>query len=88
MVVVVIWLRSYDNDHSSGSKVKGMADEALGNVKQAAGSLFGNESLKRDGIEQERRGEASRGSSYSPTFLIKECALSCSTVSFHREDPS
>jgi len=38
-----------------------MADEALGNVKQAAGSLFGNESLKRDGIEQEHRGESEQG---------------------------
>ena len=38
-----------------------MADEALGNVKQATGSVFGNENLKHDGIEQERRGESKQG---------------------------
>ena len=54
-------VRSYGNDHSTGSKAQGIADEALGNVKQAAGSVFGNESLKHDGIEQERRGEIEQG---------------------------
>jgi len=62
-------VRSYgidpnDTDSSerhSGSKVRGLADEAIGNVKQAAGSTFGNENLKRDGVEQERRGEAEQG---------------------------
>lgn len=49
------------NNHSVGGKAKGMADEAIGNVKQAAGSVFGNENLKRDGTEQERRGEAEQG---------------------------
>lgn len=48
-------------DHHVGSTAKGMADEALGNVKQAAGSVFGSEDLKRDGVEQERRGEAEQG---------------------------
>jgi uncharacterized protein YjbJ (UPF0337 family) len=56
-------VRSYGNDHGTGSKAKGMADEALGNVKQAAGSVFGNENLKRDGVEQERRGESEQGKS-------------------------
>lgn len=46
---------------SAGSKAKGMADEAIGNVKQAAGGVFGNENLKRDGAEQERRGESEQG---------------------------
>ena len=54
-------VRSYSNEHSTGSKAKGLADEALGNVKQAAGSVFGNENLKRDGIDQERRGESEQG---------------------------
>lgn len=49
-----------DDDHP-GSKAKGLADEAIGNVKQAAGSVFGNENLKRDGAQQERRGEAEQG---------------------------
>lgn len=47
--------------HPAEGKAKGLADEAIGNVKQAAGSVFGNESLKRDGLEQERRGEAEQG---------------------------
>ena len=54
-------VRSYSNDHSAGNKAKGLTDEALGNVKQAAGSVFGNENLKRDGIDQERRGESEQG---------------------------
>ena len=67
-------VRSYGNDahtgygagsstagHAAGDKAKGLADEAIGNVKQAAGGAFGNEHLKRDGIEQERRGEAEQG---------------------------
>lgn len=54
-------VRSYGNDHSTGGTTKGMADEAVGNVKQAAGSVFGNDNLKRDGIEQERRGESELG---------------------------
>jgi uncharacterized protein YjbJ (UPF0337 family) len=45
----------------TGSKLAGLANEGLGNVKQAAGSAFGNKSLKRDGLEQERRGEAEQG---------------------------
>jgi uncharacterized protein YjbJ (UPF0337 family) len=49
------------HDHSVGNKAKGMADEVLGNVKQAAGSVFGNDRLKQDGVDQERRGEAEQG---------------------------
>ena len=62
-------VRSYGTDpfdtgrseQHGGSKARGLADEAIGNVKQATGSAFGNESLKRDGLEQERRGEAEQG---------------------------
>lgn len=32
--------------------------EALGNVKQAGGSVFGNKTLKRDDLAREHRGEA------------------------------
>jgi len=49
------------HDHSAGNKAKGMADEAIGNVKQAAGSVFGNDKLKQDGVDQERRGETEQG---------------------------
>jgi len=53
----------YDTGRSEpqGSKARGLTDEAIGNVNQAAGSVFGNEDLKRDGLEQERRGEAEQG---------------------------
>jgi uncharacterized protein YjbJ (UPF0337 family) len=47
--------------HHAGSKLSGLADEGIGNAKQVAGSVFGSESLKRDGLEQERRGEAEQG---------------------------
>ncbi|RYY17305.1 MAG: hypothetical protein EON55_02470 [Alphaproteobacteria bacterium] len=50
-----------DHDHDTGSRVKGMADEAIGNVKQATGSVLGNDKLKQEGVEQERRGEAEQG---------------------------
>lgn len=48
-------------DHSTGNTAKGMAEEAIGNVKQAAGSVFGNDKLKQEGVEQERRGETEQG---------------------------
>ena len=43
---------------STTDKIKGMANEAAGNVKQAAGKLTGNDRLKVDGALQERKGEA------------------------------
>jgi uncharacterized protein YjbJ (UPF0337 family) len=49
------------HDHSTADKAKGVADEALGNVKQAAGSVFGSDKLKQDGVDQERRGEDEQG---------------------------
>ncbi len=42
---------------SSGDKIKGMANEAAGNVKQAAGKMVGNEKLHAEGVAQERKGE-------------------------------
>ncbi|PZU15599.1 MAG: CsbD family protein [Citromicrobium sp.] len=35
-----------------------MANEAIGNVKQAVGSAVGSESLRQSGLAQERKGEA------------------------------
>jgi len=67
-------VRSYDTEpytglgtnddmhrHGAGNTAKGITDEAIGNVKQAAGSVFGNEKLKHDGVQQERGGEAEQG---------------------------
>lgn len=43
---------------STTDKIKGMANEAAGNVKQAVGRATGNERLEAEGFAQERKGEA------------------------------
>jgi len=43
---------------SNTDKIKGMANEAAGNVKQAVGRATGNEKLEAEGFVQERKGEA------------------------------
>ena len=39
-------------------KIKGLANEAAGNVKQAVGKATDNEKLRAEGFVQERKGEA------------------------------
>lgn len=39
-------------------KVKGMANEAVGNIKQGIGKATDNERLRAEGELQERKGEA------------------------------
>jgi uncharacterized protein YjbJ (UPF0337 family) len=36
----------------------GMGDKISGRIKQAAGDLKGDEKLRRDGLREERKGEA------------------------------
>ncbi len=43
---------------STGDKIKGMANEAAGNVKQAVGKATGNDRLRAEGAQQELKGEA------------------------------
>jgi uncharacterized protein YjbJ (UPF0337 family) len=43
---------------STSDKIKGMANEAAGNLKQAAGKAVGNDRMRAEGIVQERKGEA------------------------------
>lgn len=43
---------------STSDKIKGMANEAAGNVKQAVGKATDNEKLEAKGFVQERKGEA------------------------------
>jgi len=43
---------------STGDKVKGMANEAAGNVKQGIGKATDNDRLRAEGIVQEKKGEA------------------------------
>jgi uncharacterized protein YjbJ (UPF0337 family) len=42
---------------STGDKIKGAANEAAGNLKQAAGKALGNERLQAEGKVQEIKGE-------------------------------
>lgn len=39
-------------------KAKGLANEAVGNAKQAIGKATGNDRLRAEGALQERKGEA------------------------------
>ena len=43
---------------STSDKIKGLANEAAGNLKQAAGKVVGNDRMRAEGIVQERKGEA------------------------------
>ena len=41
-------------------KAKGLGNEIVGNIKQAAGKVSGNQRLQAEGIAQERRGEGQK----------------------------
>ncbi len=43
---------------STGDKVKGMANEAVGNIKQGVGKATDNDKLRAEGKVQEKKGEA------------------------------
>lgn len=43
---------------SATDKIKGLANEAAGNVKQAAGKAMDKPGLHAEGVAQERKGEA------------------------------
>lgn len=43
---------------SNTDKIKGAANEAIGNVKQGVGKVVGSEKLRADGKVQEVKGEA------------------------------
>ena len=47
---------------STTDKIKGLANEAAGNVKQAAGKALNKPGLQAEGIAQERKGGPSRRS--------------------------
>lgn len=42
---------------STTDKIKGLANEAAGNVKQAVGKATDNPKLQAEGVVQERKGE-------------------------------
>ena len=43
---------------STGDKVKGMANEAVGNIKQGVGKATDNDKMRAEGKVQEKTGEA------------------------------
>ncbi|MBN2993602.1 CsbD family protein [Pseudomonas cedrina subsp. fulgida] len=43
---------------STSDKVKGMANEAVGNIKQGVGKATDNDKLQVEGVIQEKKGEA------------------------------
>lgn len=43
---------------STTDKIKGMANEAAGNVKQAAGRAMDKPDLEAEGLAQEKKGQA------------------------------
>jgi uncharacterized protein YjbJ (UPF0337 family) len=45
---------------STTDKIKGLANEAVGNVKQGIGSATGNDKLQAEGKAQELKGEAQK----------------------------
>ena len=45
---------------STTDKLKGLANEAVGNVKQAAGKATGNDKLVAEGKAQELKGETQK----------------------------
>lgn len=42
----------------TSDKIKGAANEAVGNVKQGVGKATGNDELQAKGVVQEKKGEA------------------------------
>jgi uncharacterized protein YjbJ (UPF0337 family) len=43
---------------STGDKIKGVANEAMGNIKQGIGRATGDTQTEAEGVVQERKGEA------------------------------
>ncbi len=42
---------------STSDKVKGVANEAVGNIKQGVDKVTGNDKLRAEGVVQEKKGE-------------------------------
>jgi uncharacterized protein YjbJ (UPF0337 family) len=43
---------------STSDKVKGVANEAVGNIKQGVGKATDNDKMRAEGVIQEKKGEA------------------------------
>jgi uncharacterized protein YjbJ (UPF0337 family) len=45
---------------STSDKAKGLANEAVGNIKQGVGKVTGNDKLRAEGVIQEKKGEVQK----------------------------
>ena len=45
---------------SASDKISGVANEAIGNVKQGIGKAIGSEKLRAEGLMQEAKGDAQK----------------------------
>jgi uncharacterized protein YjbJ (UPF0337 family) len=45
----------------TSDKIKGLANEAVGNIKQGVGKVTGNDELQVKGTIQEKKGDAQQG---------------------------
>jgi uncharacterized protein YjbJ (UPF0337 family) len=45
---------------STADKVKGLKDEAIGNIKQGIGKVTGNDKLRAEGVVQEKKGQVEK----------------------------
>lgn len=59
-LVAKAWSRRRTARSSTTDTIKGLANEAVGNVKQGIGSATGNDKLKAEGKAQELKGEAQK----------------------------
>ena len=47
---------------STSDKASGLANEAMGNIKQGVGKAVGNDKLHAEGVAQEAKGEVQKAS--------------------------
>ncbi|MGU3387792.1 Uncharacterized conserved protein YjbJ, UPF0337 family [Methylobacterium sp. UNC300MFChir4.1] len=59
-LVAKAWSRRRTARSSTTDTIKGLANEAVGNVKQGIGSVTGNDKLKAEVKAQELKGEAQK----------------------------
>ena len=45
---------------STADKAKGLANEAVGSIKQGVGKVTGNDKLRAEGVVQEKKGEVQK----------------------------
>ncbi|WP_413794356.1 MULTISPECIES: CsbD family protein [unclassified Pseudomonas] len=56
---------------STSDKVKGAANEAVGNIKQGVGKATDNDRMRAEGVVQEKKGEAQQTAGKAKDALKK-----------------